>query len=69
MRNQRQNGRKKERRNENDEDDGSAIEGDGEYIKVVNIHFNPSDLFVLKPNSFSCNLVLNYNLVRKLIPN
>ena len=40
-----------------------------EYIKVVNIHFNPSSLCAFRSNSFSCNLAQNYNLVRKLIPN
>ena len=39
------------------------------YIKVINIHFNPSGKFAFKSNSFSCNLVLNCNLIRKLIPN
>ena len=39
------------------------------YIKVANIHFNPSGKLAFKSNSFSCNLVQNYNLVRKLIPN
>ena len=39
------------------------------YIKVANIHINPQSKLALKSNSFSCNLVLNCNLVRKLIPN
>ena len=39
------------------------------YIKVANIHFNPPGKLAFKSNSFSCNLVLNCNLVRKLIPN
>ena len=43
-------------------------EGDG-YIKIKNIHFNPSGKLAFKSNSFSCNLVQNCNLVRKLIPN
>ena len=42
--------------------------GDG-YIKIENIHFNPSGKLAFKSNSFSCNLVQNCNLVRKLIPN
>ena len=44
-------------------------EGYACFIKVANIHFNPPSKFVFKSNSFSCNLVLNCNLVRKLIPN
>ena len=39
------------------------------YIKVANIHFNPPSKLAFKSNSFSCNLVLNCNLVSKLIPN
>ena len=39
------------------------------FIKVANIHFNLPDKFAFKSNSFSYNLVPNYNLVRKLIPN
>ena len=39
------------------------------FIKVSNIHYNPPGNFAFKSNNFSCNLVLNYNLVRKLIPN
>ena len=39
------------------------------FIKVVNIHFNPPGKLAFKSHSFSCNLVLNCNLVRKLIPN
>ena len=40
-----------------------------EYIKVANIHFNLSGLLAFKSDHFSYNLVQNYNLVRKLIPN
>ena len=47
---------------------GKMKESEG-FIKVENIHFNPPGKFSFKSNSFSCNLVLNYNLVRKLIPN
>ena len=43
-------------------------EGDG-YIKMENIHFNLPGKVTFKSNSFSYNLVQNYNLVRKLIPN
>ena len=39
------------------------------FIKVANIHFNPPGKLAFKSNSFSYNLVLNCNLVRKLIPN
>ena len=39
------------------------------YIKMKNIHFNPPGKLAFKSNSFSCNLVQNCNLVRKLIPN
>ena len=39
------------------------------FIKVANIHFNLPGKLAFKSNSFSCNLVQNYNLVRKLIPN
>ena len=39
------------------------------YIKVKNIHFSPPGKLAFKSNSFSYNLVQNYNLVRKLIPN
>ena len=39
------------------------------YIKVANIHFNLPGKFAFKSNCFSCNLVLNCNLVRKLISN
>ena len=39
------------------------------YIKVANIYFNPPGKLAFKSKSFSCNLVLNYNLIRKLIPN
>ena len=39
------------------------------YIKIENIHFNPTGKFAFKTNSFYCNLVQNCNLVRKLIPN
>ena len=44
-------------------------EGYSCFIKVANIHFNPPGKLAFKSNSFSCNLVQNYNLVRKLIPN
>ena len=68
MRNQREN-----KENGNDDVDGSGngseSEGNSCFIKVVNIHFNSSGKFAFKSNSFSCNLVLNCNLVRKLIPN
>ena len=59
-----------EEENANDDDDESKK---GRkmmvFIKVENIHFNPSGKFPFKSDSFSCNLVQNYNLVRKLIPN
>ena len=68
LRNQREN-----EENKNDDVDGSGNEGKNKemhiYIKVINIHFNPSSKLALKSNNFSCNLVLNCNLVRKLIPN
>ena len=51
------------RRNEMKEKEGDL------YIKIENIHFNPTGKFTFKTNSFSCNLVQNCNLVRKLIPN
>ena len=51
------------RRNEMKEKEGDL------YIKMKNIHFNPPGKFTFKTNSFSCNLVQNCNLVRKLIPN
>ena len=67
LRNQREN-----EENGNDDIDGSGNEGKNKemhvYIKVKNIHFNPSGKFAFKSNS-SCNLVLNCILVRKLIPN
>ena len=68
LRNQREN-----EENRNDDVDGSGNEGKIRkmkvYIKVKNIYFNPPGKLAFKSNSFSCNLVLNYNLVRKLIPN
>ena len=61
----------KEMKNENDGDD--EVKRNGKkmhaYIKVENIHFNSPGKLTFKSNSFSCNLVLNCNLVRKLIPN
>ena len=56
MKNENDDGNRQKRRNE-------------EYIKVVNIYFNSPGLFAFKSNDFSCNLVQNYNVVRKLIPN
>ena len=68
LRNQREN-----EENENDDVDGSGNEEKNKemhvYIKVTNIHFSPPSKLAFKSNCFSCNLVLNYNLVRKLIPN
>ena len=68
LRNQREN-----EENRNDNVDGSGNEGKNKemhvYIKVANIHFNPPSKLAFKSNSFSCNLILNYNLVRKLILN
>ena len=55
---------KKERINENDDGEWYSC-----FIKVANIHFNPPGKLAFKSNSFSYNLVLNCNLVRKLIPN
>ena len=51
------------RRNEMKEKKGDL------YIKIENIYFNPPSKFTFKTNNFSCNLVQNCNLVRKLIPN
>ena len=66
-------GNSKEEENENDDVDGSGMEEKVKdmhvFIKVANIHFNPPSKLAFKSNSFSCNLVLNCNLVRKLIPN
>ena len=68
MRNQRDN-------EENGNDDGNDREMEEKvkemhvFIKVANIHFNPPGKLAFKSHSFSCNLVLNCNLVRKLIPN
>ena len=61
----------KKEKNENDDDDEVKKKWKKmyAYIKVKNIHFNPSGKLAFKSNSFSCNLVQNYNLVRKLIPN
>ena len=67
LRNQREN-EKKGRRNGNDDDCGSG-KWRCVFIKVTNIHFNPPSKLAFKSNSFSYNLVLNCNLVRKLIPN
>ena len=66
LRNQREN-----EKNRNDDVDGLGNEGKEMhvYIKVANIHFNPPSKLAFKPNSFSYNLVLNCNLVGKLIPN
>ena len=66
LRNQR------DERNKNDEDDeesGKWRKWRCVFIKVANIHFNTSGKFTFKSNSFYCNLVLNCNLVSKLIPN
>ena len=68
MRNQREN-----EENGNNDVDGLGNEGKNKemhvYIKVTNIHFNPPSKLAFKSNNFSCNLVLNCNLIRKLIPN
>ena len=68
LRNQREN-----EENEDDDVDRSGNkngnEGCSYFIKVANIHFNPSSKLAFKSNSFFYNLVLNCNLVRKLIPN
>ena len=48
---------------------GKENEGYSCFIKVKNIHFNPPGKLAFKSNNFSYNLVLNCNLVRKLIPN
>ena len=68
LRNQREN-----EENGNDDVDGSGNKVKNKemhvYIKVENIYFNPLSKLAFKSNSFSCNLVLNCNLVRKLIPN
>ena len=70
LRNQRENKRKE---NEDDRDDDREMEVKVKemyvFIKVTNIHFNPLDKLAFKSNSFSCNLVLNCNSVRKLIAN
>ena len=61
--------RKEEMKNrKNDSESGKGGRNEG-YIKVANIHFNYPSLFTFKSDSFSCNLVINYNLFRKLIPN
>ena len=68
LRNQRKN-----EENENDDVGGSGNKGKNKkmhvYIKLANIHFNPPSKFAFKSNSFSCNLLLNCNLIRKLICN
>ena len=67
LRNQRENEKKEEikmMKRVNRENEGCAC-----FIKVANIHFNPSSKIAFKSNSFSYNSVQNCNLVRKLIPN
>ena len=50
------------KKKENDDDDESGKkEGNAYFIKVTNIHFNPSDLLALKSNNFPYNLVQNCN--------
>ena len=59
---------KEKERNKDDVDDESGKEMHV-YIEVANIHFNPPGKLAFKSNNFSCSLVLNCDLVRKLIPN
>ena len=61
------------KKNGNNDIDGSGNGSENKemhvYIKIINIYFNPPGKLAFKSNNFSCNLVLSYNLVRKLIPN